>query len=70
MSPDVGALHGFGGLLTSARVRRALVEAHADVNTELALNLDGPLGREEQLAAVEVTLEGDAFIGDLARLAE
>ena len=70
MRPFVGALHGLVGFVSRARVRRALVEHHADIDAKLGLDLDRSLGSEEVLATVEVGFEGDALVGDLVGFAE
>ena len=38
--PLVSALHGLVGFVSGTRVWRALVEHHADIDSELGLNLD------------------------------
>jgi hypothetical protein len=47
---------------------RALVEGHDDVGAERLLDVDGALGGEEQVAPVQVGLEGGALLGDFALL--
>jgi hypothetical protein len=51
-------------------VGRALVELHDDVAVQDGLDLHADLGREEQLVAVDRAGELDAFLADLAHLAQ
>ena len=70
LGPADGAVHGdfAGGAV--ARVGRALVEHHRDVGAERVLDVEAVLHVEEQLVAVEVGTEVDAFVGDRAELRE
>ena len=52
------------------RRRRQLVEHHHDVGADVALRVHDRLGREKQRVAVEVALEADAVLGDLADVGE
>ena len=70
LGPAVGAVGGVGGVVEGAWVRRAVVEGHDDVRAELMLDVDGELRREKVRGAVDVGLEGDAVVGDLAQVAE
>ena len=70
MRPSVGALHGGGGLVSGAGVRRTLVEHHGNVDSELGLDLDAPFWCEEVGGAIEVRFELDAIVVDGAHVAE
>ncbi|CDN43726.1 Uncharacterized protein BN871_DJ_00080 [Paenibacillus sp. P22] len=52
------------------RIRRALVERHHDIGAERVLDLHRLLRRQEQAVAVEMGAEFDAFLGDLAHVAQ
>ena len=49
------------------RIRRALVEHHHDVAAEGQLHVDGRFRRELVGVAVQMRLEDDAVVGDLAQ---
>jgi hypothetical protein len=68
--PSVGALHGGGGLISGAGVRRTLVEHHGNVDSELGLDLDATFWCEEVGGAIEVGFELDAIVVDGAHVAE
>ena len=52
--PAQRKLHGAFHFLKIGRQLDALVELHLDIGTEQALNLDRPLGRQQNTRAVEV----------------
>ena len=64
--PGHGEAQAFFGASAIGGVLGALVESHADVGAESDLNVDGVLGREEVLAAIEMGAELDAIVGDFA----
>ena len=64
--PAVGQLHGLFSVIVLAGVRRTLVEGHDDVGADGALDVHHAFRRERVFGAVDVALEGDAFLFDLA----
>ena len=70
LGPGERAIDGALDLLARGGQRDAFVELHLDVGAEQALDLDGALGRQQVRGAVDVRLEGDALVGDLAQLGE
>ncbi len=58
------------GVLEGTRVRRALVEDHDDVGTEVALDFHRRFGTNERRRAVEVVLKADALLGNLSKFCE
>ena len=52
------------------RIRQALVEDHGDVGTEVRLDVDGALGRQQVARAVEVRLKLGALFGDGAPIGQ
>ena len=70
LRPADGPLHGDARVLVADRIGRAFIEHHHDVAAERQLDVDGGGGREFVRVAVEMRLEGDAFVGDLAQPGE
>ncbi len=68
--PAQRQLHGLARLAFGCRVRRAFIEDHDDVRTELALHLHRLLGTEKHAVAVDRRGEGHALLVDLAQRAE
>src|ERR1035437_204999 len=64
-----GGSFGNGGQAGGGR-RNRLIEGNRDVGSERLLNFYRKLGREAVVGTVEMALEGDAVIVDLAQLAE
>ena len=62
--------HGFGGVGLARRIRRAFIEDHGDIGAESVLDFDRALGRQFMPGAVEMGLEDDAVIGDLAEIGQ
>ena len=60
-------LHRIARLLLGGRKRRAFVERHGDGGIKLVLDLRGNLRRQPMLAAVDVRLERDTFLVQLAQ---
>ena len=65
--PAVSPFHGEPAVFVVVGIG-ALVECHDDIRAEVLLDPDGALGREAVRRAIDVTLEGHAFIIDLAGL--
>ena len=59
-----------GHLRRVGAVRRALVEGHDDVRTQVQLDLHAELGAEEMRAAVEMGAEFNAVVGDPVQVAQ
>ena len=57
-------------VLVADGILGALVEHHQDVAAEGELDVDGGFGREGVEVAIEVRLEDDAVLGDLAQAAQ
>lgn len=51
-------------------MRRAFIKEHDDVGAQIALDFHGGLGANEGGCAVEVVLEMDTLLGDLAEFGE
>ena len=60
------AIHGGFCRVAPGRGGNALVECHHNVAADLALNSKARFGREQEPAAVDVTLEPRAFLGQRA----
>src|SRR5438270_11199835 len=68
--PSHGPLHGLPGVFVAHGVLRTLVERHENIAAESELNVHGRFGRERVRIAVQVGVEDDAFLGDLANARE
>ncbi|GAV35157.1 hypothetical protein ROTAS13_02829 [Roseomonas sp. TAS13] len=68
--PEHGLAHGPRSLLLRGGEGGALVQAHGDVGIQQVLDLDGTLGREAVLGAVDMRMEGDAVGIHLPQLAQ
>ena len=67
LGPADRSLHGNAGVFMADWIFRALVEHHHDVAAERELDVDRGGRREFVGVAVEMRLECDAFVGDLAQ---
>lgn len=70
LQPAVSEVHATLGVLAGGGVGGALVEGHDDIGTDGALDAEAALRTEQVLAAVDVTGEGGALLGDLAAVGE
>ena len=68
--PCEGARGGGGGAVFGGGGFDAFIEYHDDVGAEGKLDFDGAFGREEMFGAVDVRAEGDAVVGDFAKIGE
>ena len=67
LRPADGPLHGDAGVFVADRIGRAFIEHHQDVAAECQLDVHGGGRRELVRVAIQMRLEGDAFVGDLAQ---
>src|SRR5690606_37922019 len=68
--PAQRKLHGAARLGFGGGIRRAFVEDHHYIRTQIPLHLHGGFRVEEHLAAVNGRLKRHTFFGDLAQFAE
>ncbi len=64
LQPAKRPVQSLQGQLVRRLSRDHVVEGHGDVGAEVALDLDGALGRQRARGPIDVTLEGDAVLGD------
>ena len=69
LGPEDRAANRFAQIIRRRVGRRALVQAHGDVDAEVFLDGDGPLRRQLQQGAVDVGTEDGGAVVDLAALA-
>ena len=70
LGPAQGQAHGPLGLRVRTGQLHAFVELHLDVRAQQALDLHGPLGGQHMARAVDMGLEGDAILIELAQLGQ
>jgi hypothetical protein len=68
--PSLGQCERIYGVVPFAGVGWALVQNHADVASDGALNFESGLGIEFKRAAVDVALKANSVLGDFAKLGE
>ncbi len=68
--PADRAVHGDARRFVADGIRGAFIEDHHDVASKSQLDIDGGFRREAVSVAVQMRLEGDAGLGDLAQPGE
>ena len=66
----MGELHGVCRVSVVAGIRGAFIQGHDDIRADFALNVNGALRGEDMAGAVDMGLEGDAFLLDFSLAAQ
>src|SRR5438105_2397269 len=65
--PDERAVHGFLGFKLACRISQTIIEDHHDVGTKRRLHIYSDFRTQKVRAAVEVRLEFNAVVSDVAQ---